>query len=62
MQKTFRIKKNGELDLTRLFAALDKFHKSRASLPFEEKIKILERIKKIAKNMKKARRGYGKFA
>lgn len=36
-----------------LFKEKERFHKEMARLPFEEKIKILSRLQKIAKAIKK---------
>ena len=50
-------KGNRMITRKKLFEKKEEFHKEQAKLPFEEKIKILFRLQKIANSIKKGKRG-----
>jgi len=51
-QKKIIINKGNIITRAELFEKKEQFHKEQAKLPFEEKIKILVKMQKIAKNIK----------
>ena len=57
-KKVIKIVLNSNKIITRdeLFRRKEKFHKEQALLPFEEKIKILVQLQKLANSIKKSSR------
>ena len=57
-KKVIKIVLNSNKIITRdeLFRRKEKFHKEQALLPFEEKIKILVQLQKLANSVKKSSR------
>lgn len=54
--KKIVVSKKRILSERELFKAKEKFHKNLAKLPFEEKLKILTQLQKIAKEIRKITR------